>query len=284
MRITASRQSTLTWAEAQSTFAHPAFDSIRSSLSALSAFDPLMWPTLERLNQLAIGTSNYRHAPIRFINPDPDDAQLHYETRIAVHGLIATRENWHDLFNAIAWLGFPRAKAAISEMHARFISNHGEPELKHRSPERDVLTLFDEGGAVVFCDDEKLLDLVRGFHWKALFWERRAAVAKHMRIVIFGHSLFEKMLAPYVGITAKSILVPVPSGGLKELARLAEVDARLAETFLDPQNLASTSILAPLPILGWPGWCAETENESFYGIASYFRSGRALGRQGRKVQ
>ena len=56
-------------------------------------------------------------APIRFVPPPADG--LGYEARIAMHGEGRNPpDNWHDWFNALVWLGFPRPKAALSARHA----------------------------------------------------------------------------------------------------------------------------------------------------------------------
>ena len=56
--------------------------------------------------------------PLRFVAQDdalPFPA-LGYAQRIASHGLIVTRpDNWHDAFNALTWVLFPRTKLALTE-------------------------------------------------------------------------------------------------------------------------------------------------------------------------
>ena len=131
------------WQHARQKFSTAPFDSLREPLERLTA--DAAWPGIARLNECAAGIRNYRDQPIRFVANEDATAAPHYETRIAESGEIATRENWHDFFNAMSWLSFPKAKSAISEMHARLLSAHGARELLARSTPRDVLTLFDEG-------------------------------------------------------------------------------------------------------------------------------------------
>ena len=77
-------------------------------------------------------------------------------------GCVQTRpDSLHDLFNALAWLAFPRTKARINAMHAAEIPR----EQGRRGRLRDLLTILDEGGAVV-CAPPPLADLVRNFRWK----------------------------------------------------------------------------------------------------------------------
>ena len=274
-----SAQSPLAWGEARSRFSARCFDAIRICLEALNQ---ATWPTLKAINQLATnrGLANYRNMPLRFIAPSSDADSLaavamHYERRIAEFGEIATRENWHDFFNTLQWLTFPQSKAAISEMHTRLLSAHAS-EAQARSIPRDVLTLFDEGGVIVASTDALLLELIQNFQWRELFVERRDEVIKHMHFYLVGHSVLEKMLDPYIGITAKAVLFEVDAtfAAKPAAAQIIELDVRARDWLLAPENLASTRNLHPLPILGIPGWDARNETADFYDNAHYFRSGR----------
>ena len=45
-------------------------------------------------------------------------AALDWERAIAATGCVRLREgSWHDAFNALAWLAFPRTKAALNAVH-----------------------------------------------------------------------------------------------------------------------------------------------------------------------
>jgi hypothetical protein len=145
-----------------------------------------------------------------------------------------------------------------------------------RGTPRDVLTLFDEGGVIVVTSEPELGALLREFQWKELFWQRRTEVMASMRFYVFGHSIYEKALQPYKGITAKTVILDV-SG--RELERplpqqLATLDARLEKYFSDPKALAATEAYAPLPVLGIPGWTADSEDGRYYDDAQHFRPGR----------
>ena len=70
-------------------------------------------------------------------------------------------------------------------------------------PERDALTLFDEGGVVVARAPAGAAALHRRFRWKELFWARRARSREHCAFVVFGHALLEKMLDPYIGMVGQ---------------------------------------------------------------------------------
>lgn len=262
------------WQHAKQRFSMPPFESLREPLERLVA--DVAWPGIARLNQCAAGIQNFRGRPIRFVAVEPAAAAAYYETRIAESGDIVTRENWHDFFNAMSWLAFPEAKSAISEMHARLLSARGEKEVRERSTPRDVLTLFDEGGIIVTSSDESLLDLIRRFEWKTLFVDRRAEVMASMRFYLFGHSMLEKALDPYVGVTAKAILLPVDDEFVasNHTAQMSHIDHRAAMWLMDERHLSSSKKFSPLPWLGVPGWWKENESPAFYDNAQYFRSGR----------
>ena len=253
------------------------FDAIRTPLAALTASQA--WPDLPELNALAAAVCNAREVPLRFVHAPASASAMQYESRIAETGEIATREkNWHDLFNALVWLSFPAAKGAISEMHAALLSQRGDTETKSRSVERDVLTLFDESGIVIACADPVLAYCIREFRWRELFWQRREACKMKLRCFMFGHAQLEKVLDPYVGLTARAIIVPVGEVFLAASrdAQISTLDHQLARWLSDPENLGSTRQLHPFPYLGVPGWSAANAVESFYDNTGYFRSGRRL--------
>ncbi|MFS9669939.1 DUF3025 domain-containing protein, partial [Klebsiella pneumoniae] len=65
-----------------------------------------------------------------------------YEAHIAATGQVPTRDNLHDFFNALIWLHWPRAKAALNARQARAITQDGIGAA--RGTVRDAATLFDE--------------------------------------------------------------------------------------------------------------------------------------------
>lgn len=208
--------------------------------------------------------------PLAFVPPKPDG--LDYEQRIWERGEVETRpDNWHDFFNALVWLAFPRAKAALNASHVRELAA-GAPG---RGPARDAMTHFDECGMVVTAADPALLDLLRGFGWKTLFWERRREVIEGMRFFVFGHATYEQLLAPFRGMTAKAVLYEVDAGWLEAppAQQLADVDALLAAD-LAAGRYASPRELQPVPLLGIPGMTPDNEFPDYYDDAWQFRPGR----------
>jgi hypothetical protein len=236
-------------------------------------------PRHDELNALATpSVASGGGAPIRFVPPAAASGEFsaQYEVRIFETGEVQTRaDNWHDLFNALVWLAFPKTKAVLNGHHYDEIrARRGE---RLRGTARDVLTLFDEGGIVVAAADAELPALLREFRWKELFWRHRAEVLRSMRFYVFGHAIYEKALEPYKGVTAKALIVDVTPELLEApiTRQLWEMDSRAADYFSGAQALASTRTLAPLPILGIPGWEPANACEEYYDDRAQFRPGRS---------
>jgi hypothetical protein len=263
------------WAAARDRLKAPIYAPLARAIGRLPAD---RWPNHDDLTSAAEGVTTSRGTPLRFVTPreHTDRERRYYELHIAETGEVETRpENWHDLFNALAWIAYPRAKAAINAQHAAILEERGEAEAKRRSPERDALTLFDEGGVAVMATDPAFFDLIRGFEWKRLFWNRREDLSRHVRFLAFGHALFEQALEPYLGMVAKTIFLEVETLPV-DAALTAVVDRALVTHFKDRSRFQRPKDMAPMPVLGVPGWHPGTETESFYDDRSHFR-GRSAG-------
>ncbi|MFZ3322061.1 MAG: DUF3025 domain-containing protein [Usitatibacter sp.] len=264
------------WSAARGRLASPPFAPLAPALSGLGAH---RWPTHEEITAVASQVVTSRGKTVRFVKPreHTDRERRYYELHIAATGEIETRpENWHDLFNALAWVAFPRAKSAINAQHAAILEERGEAEAKRRSPERDALTVFDEGGVVVASSSPDLARLIVDFEWKELFWRRRRELEATTRFLAFGHSLHEKFLDPFIGMIAKTVFVPVDAGFVSLDAReqVRHADDWLASHFSSRANFASAKSMAPMPVLGVPGWHPSTADESFYDDPVHFRKAR----------
>jgi DUF3025 family protein len=245
------------------------------------------WPPREALQELmaARDVRNRRGIPLRLVPPD-SIASAFYEERVYRDGELEVREgDWHDLFNVLAWVVYPRAKAVLNERHMIALREEHKLEAAtgaaKRGRVRDAATLFDESGAVVLSHDRQLLEDLRAFRWKRLFWARRDDVRCSMRFYIFGHAIFEKALSPYIGVTAHALLASVDAGFVNAPVegQVAYVDGLLAARASGIEQLIVPTVLAPLPVLGVPGWWRANEEEAFYDDARYFRPGRAGGRE-----
>lgn len=212
-----------------------------------------------------------------------------YEARIFDTGEVPTRLNGpgerHDLYNAIVWLTFPRAKARLNALQAdrhRSLSGRHAPDApgvghaddragSQRGPLRDAATLFDENAALWIGLDASFEAALRAFDWRELFVRRRAQLGESVRLMVFGHALLEKLESPYKAVTAHAWPLRVPVD-----ASLAEIDLALSLA-LDAQTL-STRAFCPLPVMGFPGWCADNADPHFYDDPTVFRPGRRGGK------
>jgi hypothetical protein len=257
------------WEAAQARLRTPVFAPLRLTLDR---FSPARWPDHAELTAAAHGIATSRGQALRFVAPrgHTDRERRYYELHIADTGEVETRpENWHDLFNALAWIAFPRTKSMINAQHAALLEERGEEEARRRSPERDALTLFDEGGVIVATDSAELRQLIVDFAWKELFWHRRAELEAKMRFIAFGHNLYEKAVDPHIGMVAKTVFVPFAQG--------AQADALVAAHFSQRANFPRPKVMAPMPVLGVPGWHEATASEAFYDDPEHFRGPRPKG-------
>jgi len=78
-------------------------------------------------------------APLRFVPQQRGKLPIErqYEPRCYLNGEVPTRaDNWHDLLNALVWLTFPKAKAAINARHYHSLMKHGVADDIESSSER----------------------------------------------------------------------------------------------------------------------------------------------------
>ena len=241
---------------------------------------PGTWPELPMLQELL----DRREPPVRVAGglplrivlqpPRVKRAGLSYEERIFTKGELQVRTgSWHDLFNVLVWLAFPRAKAALIARHWAASRQRAASGATNRGRTEDALTLFDEGGVIVAAASPELIARLRAFEWKDLFWRRRDEVTRSMRFSLFGHAIYEKALRPFAGITGRGICFETDAAFLQAPAavQLDELDRRLAASISDTQRLTDTRDLAHVPVLGVPGWCHDNEIESYYDNTEYFR-------------
>ena len=236
------------------------------------------WPDCRVLTERAAARAlrNSNGLALRFVAQSvlQSDFAEKYEPRIYLRGEVQMRENnWHDLLNALVWLTFPRAKAALNARHYRAQCAQQALGAVNRGPQQDALTLFDEGGVVVMSAQPALARLLREHAWKMLFWEQRAALAGALGFFVFGHALYEKALQPYTGMTGRGVILACDAAffDLPLALQLEEIDGRLADILHNTDRFTATHELAAVPLLGVPGWCAENAVEGYYDNRSYFR-------------
>ena len=278
------------------------------------------WPSL----------ADYQTYMDRFVNPlevgmvsklsivgqdaKPKSFDASYLSRIYHLGEIQTRtNNWHDLMQILSWRLFPQSKASLVRRHYQAarqrwlqlddndITLDPANNRGRRSAEENLLSLWDEGGLVLLTDDETLAIAIRQFDWRQLFVAQRSRLATHLRMLVFGHALMDKLRNPYIGLTANAVILPTPSSWLSLPTQqlLPRVDRQLAQLFqvengtalrdesllrqLLPTPATQTSFtqllchphdLQPFPLLGMPGLWPGNDAAAFYSNTGYFRPGR----------
>ena len=91
-------------------------------------------------------------------------------------------------------------------------------------------------------------------------------------MLLCGHALLEKSLAPYKSMTAHALLLQVDTMPLQGEALLRQVDIELAGRLSADAILATPSDLSPLPLAGIPGWWRKTlQDANFYADRRVFR-------------
>jgi Protein of unknown function (DUF3025) len=248
----------------------PVFEALRRAVQGL---DLSSWPSAAALTLQAKRLMSAGAKPIVFVDTESEEP-LGYEERIYRRGeVLCRKEDWHDFLNALVWMTFPMAKAALNARHVAELATEAPGQ---RGRARDALTLFDEGGAIVCSSDSSVLDSIRAFQWKELFWRQRELFQATTRVFIFGHAMYHKLLDPFLGVSARALLHAVPGEFLEEPLdqQIAQAGHMAARRLADTRALATPLDLAPFPVLGVPGWFAANDEESFYDNQNYFRPGR----------
>ncbi len=193
----------------------------------------------------------------QFVPAHEQGAQA-YEAFIAQTGQVPTRDNLHDVFNALVWLRFPALKRRLNALHAAEIARHGVTG--RRGAVRDALTLFDENGAL-FRAPPALTEALQRREWSELFVAKRALWSE-AQLVIVGHALLEKLVQPRKASTAHVWFAPQSWG--------AGADDAVPD--IDPCSPAD----APLPVLGVPHWWPANQAPEFYADPAVFRPAENL--------
>lgn len=184
-----------------------------------------------------------------------------YEAYVARHGVVPTRSrNWHDLLNAMMWGQFPKSKLALNQLQLSDLAT--QRSRGERTPRQAVATHFDELGLLLISQEVSLLEAIAELRWQDALLQRREEFGRQVRAVVFGHGLLEAMLEPHDRVLGKALLI---HGEPDE----AQLDAGLAATIRRgvPQ-------LAPVPVLGLPGFFAAADSAAFFDNTNYFRTRR----------
>jgi hypothetical protein len=231
----------------------------------LRQFRGRKFPDAAILNRLIPSKAvNQRGLPVRFV-PASRIRAVDYESHIFRTGEVSTRENnWHDLFNALVWCRMPRLKAAMNARHYQELEREsGGP----RGKLRDALTLLDESGVIVTGTNLDALQALASRDWNAAFVTHRDAWRSELKIVVCGHALLEKFLAPYKSMTAHAFILHTT-----DRFSLEQVDELLGLALNAGRLFDSSASLSPLPLMGIPGWWPSAEQDGlFYDDSKVFR-------------
>jgi len=261
-----------------SSFDHPAFSvidpTVRARVLALEHF-----PAPQELRGLARGLPNAITPWFDFAEQDRL-ALLSaggFDRQLAQTKAIPTRLlSFHDLLGALIWLHFPALKTAI---HQAQLS--GEPSA--RGPRENAATHLDESGVLVLSSDPSFFEALAALEWVEVFWERRAELQQTTRFLVFGHGLLDALREPHPRLMGMALFVRVAQERLtlpaSELRVL--VDGGLARVL--PDFLSAPDLLAPLPVLGVPGWSAK-QSRAYYEDQRYFRKVRQRPRPARAAR
>ena len=249
----------------------PLYAPLASCLSALSG--DAAPPGCAALNRLAAerGIRSGGGAALRFVVPG--GSGLAYEERCYWLGEVETRPGvWHDGFNALTWLSYPKTKAALNRRHHLALAGRMAEGGSGRGPLRDALTQFDECGAAVVCSRLDLWEAIRCHHWQEVFWTRRAETMNCLQVFVFGHASFDMLRSPHLGLCAKALLLHVAEDwhGLSPAMQLEDVDSRLALRFAGDFSARSRDF-QPLPLLGIPGATPDNACPDYYRDSRQFR-------------
>ena len=214
------------------------------------------WPSFPELDQLLAQSAErvgQKPLTLSLVPPkkkkrkrraEPIALQSLYDVRITELRELPTRkEDWHDFFNVLAFVAWPRAKQALHARQARLLRER-LPEPVRRLPgartrEQDVLTMFDEGGVVVACLASDLERLTQGDVLDAAV----AALCDASAVLIapFGHALAEHIVGGLECPLAYAHVVAVPSldQPLNEL--LDVLDRALSGALSDPCSFVAPS-------------------------------------------
>jgi hypothetical protein len=247
---------------------HPAFSvfdaAVRERLALLGHF-----PAPSEFRALVSGIPNA--APLGFEFELEDGAAVReaggFDSFIARTSRIPTRAaSFHDLFGALIWLHFPLLKTALHRAHL-------EARAEVRGPRQNAATHCDESGVLIVSAEPAVFDAIAELNWPEVFWQRRAALARTTRFLCFGHGLLDALRVPHPKQMGMALFVRVSDATLALAAPALRVflDRELSERL--PGFLLEPARLAPLPVLGVPGW-SPAQSPEFYEDSAYFRRAR----------
>lgn len=233
------------------------------------------WPNALGLNHIA-QNRKIKDVPEFVCQSLLIENNLYYEQIIAQQNKVPTRPNsWHDLFNGLIWLQFPKTKKRLNQQHVADIQRVG---LSPRTLRRNNLTHFDECGVVVtyekcHTESEDMIEQLKAHNWQSVFVKNRALWGSELNTFMFGHANLEMLLKPFIGLTGKWLPIAVERGfkHLTLVEQLQEVDTQLDHSIVKTDFFSQKKPLYPLPLLGIPSVWDANKDPIFYDNTDYFR-------------
>ena len=232
------------------------------------------WPNANGLNDVKKLKGNLQ-IPHFICQTQLTESEHYYEQIIHQQHIIPTRpDSWHDLFNGLIWLQFPKSKRLLNQQHVEDIEHYG---LSPRTTRRNNLTHFDECGVIITyqCSDffSKLMEDLQQHQWQSVFVENRRYWGNEINSFIFGHANLEMLLKPFIGLTGKCLVLEVDSqfSILPYKDQIAQLDTLLVNQIQQTDLFAQHKPLSPIPILGIPDVWQANNDPDFYTNTDYFR-------------
>jgi hypothetical protein len=190
----------------------------------------------------------------RRVRRGPVDLSALYEGRIVHKHEVPTRvDDWHDFFNALTFIAFPRAKWALHARQYALLAARVTPGATRlpgaRSREQDALALFDEGGIALCVLPERRALLAESGD---AFSDTCEALCRRgeARAVPFGHALPEHLVAGLPAPLGTPHPLFIDFRGLANKALITVVDGALAADLAKPELFRAPSPARGLALFG----------------------------------
>jgi hypothetical protein len=224
------------------------------------------WPAPEQYDELARQVPRAEDVELpRFVTESREQTRRFggYEQHVARLAEVPTRpQSWHDFFNMVVWAHFPKLRWALNALHVDPDAGPKDPR-NGRAPAQNLAATFDESGMLVTSSSRALLEELRALRFKQAFWDRRAELLATTRFWLVGHGMFEALLQPRPGLSARCLLLHVPAApGADADHRLRwQLDAVAAERARAWRK--QRDVLDPIPLLAIPGY-SDNDFAEFY--------------------
>ena len=132
-----------------------------------------------------------------------------------------------------------------------------------RAPAQNLAATFDEAGMLVLSESRSVLEQLRALRFKRAFWERRAELLATTRFWLVGHGMFESLLTPHPGLSARCLLLQVPQlpaadDGDQLRFHVDDVAAAQVQAWR-----GARTVLDPIPLLAIPSY-SDNDSLEFY--------------------